>query len=136
LAAKDAPIELVADPDDPESLFFSLSMPLLTLEGADESSQLAFLWHLTETSAAGALPPGYLFFGDWEEMSISLGAQFSAQGLELGTLENIVDEFYRYGQVLRESLVTRLEAIVSGQAPASPDSAVFELPGREEFLRV
>jgi hypothetical protein len=133
LVANDAPIELACEPDEPDSLFFSLSMPLLSLEGAGPGAQLAFFWHLAETSAPGALPPGYVVFGDWEALSVSLGGQFSAQGLELGLLETLTEEFYRFGRALRESLAERLEAFAAGEAPAG--GGADELPPLQELLK-
>jgi hypothetical protein len=116
-----------ADPDERDSLFFSLSMPLLTLEGADPRTQLAFLWNLAEKSTPGYLPPGYLLFANNEDMLVFLGGQFSAQGLELGLLETLTDEFYRYGQVLRESLTDLLQTLA--EASPAPGSAVSPVSG-------
>ncbi|MDR2387929.1 MAG: hypothetical protein LBE80_10155 [Deltaproteobacteria bacterium] len=132
----EALITLWADPDDTESLFFNLSMPLLSLSGASESIQASFLWELLKDLAPGALPPGYLIFNGDEDFSIYLGGQFSALGLELATLENLTDQFYRLGQVLREEFSGRLEALVAAAPETVLPAEDLELPIREEFIRV
>ncbi|MDR2368499.1 MAG: hypothetical protein LBF58_10425 [Deltaproteobacteria bacterium] len=134
--ASDALITLWAHPDEEESVFFNLSMPLLSLMGTSESVQAAFLWDLLKGMAPGALPPGYVVFQGDEDFSVYLGGQFSAAGLERATLENLTDEFYRLGQVLREDFTARLEGLVGSDTETPLPSNEIELPAREEFLRV
>ncbi|MDR2301904.1 MAG: hypothetical protein LBF38_07695 [Deltaproteobacteria bacterium] len=134
--APDALITLWADPDESESVFFNLSMPLLSLEGASEAVQAEFLWDLLKDLAPGSLPPGYVIFNGDEDYSIYLGGQFSAAGLELATLENLVDEFYRLGQVLREDFTARLEGLAGEGAEGAAPAEQLTLPIREDFIRV
>jgi hypothetical protein len=66
---------------------------------------------MAKAQTPSALPPGYFLYADWEDLSVSLGGQFLAEGLELGTLETIADEFYRVSQVLKakfQELLTTL----------------------------
>jgi hypothetical protein len=115
----DAMVYLATDPASPDSHHFGLATPLLSLSGADEPTQLAFLWRLAQAQTPGALPPGYVLFADWEDLSVSLGGQFLADGLELGTLETVADEFYRLSQVLKAQFIELLKALTEN-APAPP----------------
>jgi hypothetical protein len=137
LLGHDLMIVLDAPPEQEGSTTFGLSMPLLSLEGADDGVQKAFLWYLAEASAPGALPPGYVLYADREDDSVSLGGQFSAAGLEAGTLETLADEFQRYGQVLRAELVERLQMFDAGARADRPEEAeeLGPLP-MEQMLRV
>jgi hypothetical protein len=121
---RDLMIVLEAPPEREDSAVFGLSMPLLSLQGADDDVRLAFLWRLAEASAPGALPPGYVLYADREDDSVSLGGQFSALGIGAGTLETLADEFQRWGQVLRAELAERLKALDSearAGRPGRPD---------------
>jgi hypothetical protein len=105
---RESVIHLYAAPED-DTVSFALYMPLLSLQGADEATQLRVLWQMAEENAAGALPAGYALFGEADALAIYLGGQFSAEHLEIGALETRTDEFFRLGQVLRDRLVHVLE---------------------------
>jgi hypothetical protein len=137
----DSMVVIWADPDESDSPLFSLEMPLLSLEGAEDSVQLEFLWFLSRESTPGILPPGHVLFATRDDMMVSLGGRFSALGLEAGTLETLVDEFQRVGQVLREILTDTLETFASmglapigGPAPAASES--LEIPLNRPMIRV
>ena len=72
------PVNMYADPEDVEGAPFVLYAPLLSLAGADEKTQNAFLWRLAHRNTAGYLPLGYSLFADPENLGIYLGAQFSS----------------------------------------------------------
>ena len=137
LAANMTPIRLSADPEDEDSLWFSLSAPLLSLEGAGYDLQLNFLWRVYDESGPGALPPGYSFFSNSEDLALYLGARLPAQGLALGSLETMTDEFYRMVQVLRAELTDRLTsqaALAEQAATEEPEEGYYTPP--EAFLKV
>jgi hypothetical protein len=137
LLGHDLMVVLTAPRDQEDSTVFGLSMPLLSLDGADDDVQQAFLWYLAEASAPGALPPGYVLYADREDDSVSLGGQFSAVGIEAGIIETLADEFQRYGQVLRAELVERLQNLDAGPRTQRPEEAeeLGPLP-MEQMLRV
>ncbi|MDR2442227.1 MAG: hypothetical protein LBE31_01745 [Deltaproteobacteria bacterium] len=144
ITGHDSAITLIASPEETESLYFSLVAPLLTLEGANANAQFAFLWHLAAESAPGALPPGYVLFADSEDLSVYLGAQFSAQGLEIATLETLADEVFRYAQVVRENLIDVLQDLSSMDLSQQSDQQIgqiagestLQIPLNQEMLRV
>jgi hypothetical protein len=129
-------IVLDAPPDAEDDLYFSLSSPLLSLQGADEDVQLTFLWHLAEASAPWALPPGHALFGDSENLSIHLGCRFPATGLELAALETHADSFYRLAQALTEELSERLVAFNGPGADMAQAPPEIPSPSLGSFLRV
>jgi hypothetical protein len=137
LLGHDLMIVLTAPTERADSTIFGMTMPLLTLQGAGDDVRLAFLWYLTQASAPGALPPGYVLYADSEDDSVSLGGQFSADGLEAGTLETLADEFQRYGQVLRAELVERLQTLDAGARTGGTGAAEEPVtPPMEAMLRV
>ena len=127
-------IVLDAFPED--DLHFSLSSPLLSLQGAGPDLQLDFLWELMRATALGALPPGHVLFGDSNNLSIHLGARFPAANLELAVLETLTDSFYRLAQALREELSERLIALSGPEVERPGNPPEIPLPAAGSFLRV
>jgi hypothetical protein len=130
-------IHLYANPEDPEAVSFVLYMPLLSLQWMEEARQLDMLWQVAEANAAGALPPAYALFGDADAQAIYLGGQFSAERLDIGVLETLIDEFFRLGQVLRDRLASALKEETAPARPFAP--ALEEIPARflgADMLRV
>ena len=121
-------VVLDAPPEAEDDLHFTLSSPLLSLEGADEDVQLAFLWELAEAGSPWALPPGHVLFGESDNLSIHLGGRFPAAGLSPAALENLVDSFYRLALTLREELSGRLVVLSGTETGAERPAASDDLP--------
>jgi hypothetical protein len=114
------PVNIYADPGDGEGDPFVLYVPLLSLVGADEKTQNAFLWRLAYRNTVGSLPLGHSLFADPEDLGIYLGAQFSPERLEAPVFEAAAAAFADLARYLRGELGDFLQEAAKGGDAGAP----------------
>lgn len=108
-----------------------LYMPLLSLTGADEATQLAFLRLLCERNAPGSLPTGYRLWATEEDAAVYLVGQFSPKGMDGTDFASLADRFVRFGRVSRTRFTESLRDIAPPPAAPAPSDS-FDIAARRD----